>query len=316
MTRSSIAVASLLVWAAAGCNKSLPRPATPAPVEPPPTIEPPAEQTITLEPTPPPKPAVDPNAPADVGAPPPEADRAPSGLASRVLQTGTGARHPGPDDRVKVHYTGWTAAGVKFDSSVDRGEALELPLNGVIKGWTEGLQLMVEGEKRRLWIPGSLAYGDSPPSTPDGPPGMPYGALVFDVELLGIKPAPTVPEDVTAPPRSASRTRSGLAYRVLQKGTGTRHPRADSTVEVHYSGWTTDGKLFDSSVVRGETVKFPLGAVIPGWTEGVQLMVVGERTRFWIPARLAYGDSPRPGVPAGLLVFDVELIDIADASGP
>jgi peptidylprolyl isomerase len=95
---------------------------------------------------------------------------------------------------------------------------------------------------------------------------------------------------------------------VLQKGTGSTHPRATSTVEVHYSGWTTDGKMFDSSVVRGRTASFPLNAVIPGWTEGLQLMVEGEKTRFWIPVELAYNGMR--GKPAGMLVFDVELIRI------
>ena len=82
-------------------------------------------------------------------------------------------------------------------------------------------------------------------------------------------------------------------------------------VEVHYSGWTTDGKLFDSSVKRGIPATFPLNGVIPGWTEGLQLMKVGQRMRFWIPGKLAYGDTPsRPGAPAGTLVFDVELLKI------
>jgi peptidylprolyl isomerase len=77
-------------------------------------------------------------------------------------------------------------------------------------------------------------------------------------------------------------------------------------VTVHYSGWTTDGKLFDSSVARGEPTTFPLNRVIPGWTEGLQLMVVGERRRFWIPEKLAYKGAA--GAPKGMLVFDVELI--------
>ena len=76
---------------------------------------------------------------------------------------------------------------------------------------------------------------------------------------------------------------------------------------VHYTGWTTDGKMFDSSMVRGSPATFELGQVIKGWTEGVQLMVEGEKTRFWIPENLAYkGQSP----PFGTLVFDVELIRI------
>jgi FKBP-type peptidyl-prolyl cis-trans isomerase len=79
---------------------------------------------------------------------------------------------------------------------------------------------------------------------------------------------------------------------------------------VHYTGWTTDGKMFDSSVVRGSPASFSLSQVIAGWTEGVQLMKVGDKFRFWIPGKLAYGDHPRPGAPAGMLVFDVELIAI------
>jgi FKBP-type peptidyl-prolyl cis-trans isomerase len=115
------------------------------------------------------------------------------------------------------------------------------------------------------------------------------------------------PPDVAAPPEDAEFTESGLASKVLQKGTGTEHPTATSTVTVHYTGWTTDGKMFDSSVKRGKTSSFPLNRVIKGWTEGLQLMVLGEKRRFWIPAELAYGENGR--VP-GMLVFDVELFEI------
>ena len=120
------------------------------------------------------------------------------------------------------------------------------------------------------------------------------------------------PENVKAAPADAITTSSGLAYKVLQKGTGDTHPTAASTVEVHYTGWMTNGEMFDSSVVRGETISFPLSGVIAGWTEGVQKMVVGEKTRFWIPGKLAYGETPsRPGYPYGTLVFDVELVGIS-----
>ncbi len=120
------------------------------------------------------------------------------------------------------------------------------------------------------------------------------------------------PEDVAAVPADAERSASGLAWRVLVPGTGTQHPESDSRVEVHYTGWTSDGEMFDSSRVRGQTATFPLNRVIAGWTEGVQLMVAGEQRRFWIPPELAYANSSRPGAPQGLLVFDVELIDIKD----
>jgi peptidylprolyl isomerase len=248
-------------------------------------------------------------APADVAAAPADAEKTASGLASKVLQKGTGTEHPTADDTVRVHYTGWMTNGKMFDSSVVRGTPAEFPLNGVIKGWTEGVQLMVEGEKRRFWIPGELAYG-----TTETRPGRPFGTLVFDVELLGIKkapPAPAVPKDVAAPPKEAKKTKSGLAYKVLVKGKGKVHPTANSFVKVHYTGWTTDGKRFDSSVMRGEPAEFPLAGVIKGWTEGVQLMVEGEKTRFWIPGELGYGNDPGPpGRPYGMLVFDVELLEI------
>jgi FKBP-type peptidyl-prolyl cis-trans isomerase len=116
------------------------------------------------------------------------------------------------------------------------------------------------------------------------------------------------PPDVSAPPADASRTTSGLAWRVIEPGTGTRHPRPADRVTVHYTGWTTDGQLFDSSVIRGEPATFRLDEVIAGWTEGVQMMVEGETRRLWIPEPLAYGG--RPGAPQGMLVFDVQLIRI------
>ena len=116
------------------------------------------------------------------------------------------------------------------------------------------------------------------------------------------------PEDVAAPPADAETTASGLAHKMLEAGDGTEHPGPRSNVVVHYTGWLTDGSMFDSSVARGQPSAFPLDRVIAGWTEGVQLMVVGETRRFWIPANLGYGSGGRPGIPPNsTLVFDVEL---------
>ena len=115
------------------------------------------------------------------------------------------------------------------------------------------------------------------------------------------------PEDVKAAPADAKKTSSGLAYKIITPGKGKQRPTATSNVTVHYTGWTTDGKMFDSSVARGEPSSFPLNGVIKGWTEGVQLMVEGEKTRFWIPEPMAYGGR-RP--PFGMLVFDIELLKI------
>jgi FKBP-type peptidyl-prolyl cis-trans isomerase len=300
--RFSVLASAALAFASACTMKDPREAAKPAPVAsavasvvaPPPAPEPPKPPSI------PP--------PADVAAAPSDAATTPSGLASKVISPGTGKAHPGPTDRVKVHYTGWTKAGEMFDSSVARNEPITFSLNGVIKGWTEGVQLMVAGEKRRLWIPAVMAYGERAAH------GTPSGDLTFDIELLEFTPAPkppTVPEDVKAPPASAKKTASGLRYRILKQGAGPKSPKASDTVVVDYSGWTTDGKMFDSSITRGEHATFPVGGVIPGWTEGLQLMKIGDKMRFWIPGSLAYGDTPkRPGMPFGMLVFDVELFEV------
>ena len=116
------------------------------------------------------------------------------------------------------------------------------------------------------------------------------------------------PPDVATPAPDATVTASGLATKVLQPGVGTQHPRGNSRVRVHYTGWTTDGQMFDSSVVRNDPISFGLNQVIAGWTEGVQLMVEGEKRRLWIPEKLAY--AGQRGAPQGMLVFDVELIKI------
>ena len=245
--------------------------------------------------------------PSDVSAVPENAEKTESGLASRVLKEGTGSDSPAAADTVTVHYSGWTTDGKMFDSSVKRGQPSSFPLNRVIKGWTEGLQLMVIGETRRFWIPADLAYGENPGG------GRPGGLLVFDIELLEIQKAPEppkVPEDVASVPDNAEVRDNGLASRVITAGSGSTKPKKSDMVTVHYSGWTTDGQLFDSSVARGQPATFGLNQVIPGWTEGVQLMVEGEKRRFWIPAKLAYGESPRGGAPAGMLVFDVELLKV------
>jgi FKBP-type peptidyl-prolyl cis-trans isomerase len=249
-----------------------------------------------------------PAAPRDVAEAPPQAVTTASGLSWKLLSKGQGAAHPGPHDKVLITFTGWTPEGAAIDSSIPDGEPRPYVLDDLIKGLSEGLRLMGKGEARRFWIPATLADAGRLKRRGAG------GPSVFDVALVDFVKMPdpiAVPDDVDAPPAEAKRTSSGLAYKFLKRGKGKDHPTADSTVEVHYSGWTPEGQLFDSSVRRGQSTSFPLNGVIKGWTEGVQLMVVGDKVRFWIPSALAYGDTPsRPGTPAGPLVFDVELLSI------
>ncbi len=106
-------------------------------------------------------------------------------------------------------------------------------------------------------------------------------------------------------------TASGLQYKVLEAGAGSTNPIATDRVKVHYHGTLIDGTVFDSSVDRGEPITFGLNQVIPGWTEGLQLMVEGEKTRFFIPSDLAYGNRAAGKIkPGSTLIFDVELIGI------
>jgi len=216
-----------------------------------------------------------------------------------VLTPGTGKRHPKPTDVVRAKFTGWTASGQAFGAA----EPSLLNMSQQPPGWAEALAQMVEGEKRRLWMPASLAYGNAP--------GSPTEALILDLELLGIPEAPAAPADVKAPPKDATQLPSGLAYKVLTHGKGDKHPTATSRVTMHYSGWTKSGKMFDSSIMRGTPLTIGLNQVIPGWTEGVPVMVVGDKMRLWIPAAMAYGVKPSsPSNPAGDLVFDLELLAI------
>ena len=153
----------------------------------------------------------------------------------------------------------------------------------------------------------------APPATT-----KPAAAPPSSMPMMPPKPAPIpAPSDVAAAPADAQKTASGLASKVIKKGTGTKKPGPTDKVKVHYTGWTTDGKMFDSSRTRGQPITFPLNRVIKGWTEGVGLMVEGEQRRLWIPAAMAYGEKPaRPGAPSGNLTFDVELLEIIKPDTP
>jgi len=236
-------------------------------------------------------------APADVASAPADASKNSSGLATKLLKPGNGTEHPAKDELVVVEFTGWTSDGKMFDSTQEHGGPHSLTLSRVLPGLSEGIQMMVVGETRRLWIPQALAF--------NGKEGKPAGQLTFDVTLLDMPLR--APSDVKAPPEDATQTKSGIYYKVLHPGTGQRHPKKIDEVVVQYTGWTTDGKMFDSSYTRGQAMSLPLDRVIAGWAEGIQLMVEGEKARLWIPEKLAYKGK---NAPYGMLVFDIELIRI------
>lgn len=231
-----------------------------------------------------------------------------SGLEYQIIEKGKGGKKPKPGDMVTVHYTGKFTNDTVFDSSVKRGQPIKFTLGTgqVIKGWDEGIALLEVGDKAKFIIPPDLAYG----SQARGP--IPANStLIFDVELIDVKEKITPkPFDVTG--KDTVSTASGLKY-IKTHTTEGESPKAGQTVTVHYSGYLTDGSMFDSSVQRDEPFKFTLGRgqVIQGWDEGIALLKKGEKARLVIPYTLGYGEGGYPPViPAkATLVFDVELID-------
>jgi FKBP-type peptidyl-prolyl cis-trans isomerase len=230
--------------------------------------------------------------------PPADTKQTPGGVAYKTSKEGAGEK-PAAAQVITFHFNAKTMDGEVLQDSRQDPAPPTAPLNKLPKELGELFAEMKAGEVRQCWLPEAR---------------VPGGFVVAELELISIKdapPAPEVPKDIAAAPADAVKTASGLASKVLKEGTGKDKPKATDTVKVHYSGWTTDGEMFDSSVTRGEPTSFPLNQVIKGWTEGVQLMVVGEKRRFWIPEGLAYGPVvPDSGRPGGMLVFDVELLEI------
>jgi FKBP-type peptidyl-prolyl cis-trans isomerase len=230
-----------------------------------------------------------------------------SGLRYRIHPTGGGEK-PQATDTVTVHYAGWLNNGTEFDRSYG-SEPFTTTLNRVVRGWTEGLQLVREGGMIELEIPAELGYG----SRGGGSTIPPYSTLHFLVELLEIQEPPEPlepgPRDSDAPEEFTT-TESGLKYRVLRKSDGPQ-PATSDTVTVHYKGWLDDGTDFDSSYDRGEPTTFPLGGVIPGWTEGLTYVNQGGMIELEIPSDLGYGASGHAGIPPNAtLHFLVELLEI------
>lgn len=244
-----------------------------------------------------------------------------SGLQYMVLSKGPdGGASPTDKDMVKVEYEGRLSDGTVFDSSKQHGAPILLPMTtDLIPGWIEGLKLMHEGDKLRLFLPPDLAYGAEGAGQTIGP----NEALVFDVSLVSVvNPEKNAEKSKqflaeTAKKDGVKTTGSGLEYEVLTKGAdGAVSPKASDTVKVNYEGRLIDGTVFDSSYARGEPVSFPLNRVIPGWIEGLQLMHVGDKYRLYVPSDLAYGETGAPGGligPNEALIFDVELLDVKAA---
>ena len=266
--------------------------------------------------------------PLDVFAPPADAERDPSGLARKILTRGTGTTHPLlKGSYVELRYAGWERNGRQFEGSASNGEPGRYDPSELTEGLQHELVLMVEGERRRLWVPAAMAYGKRLNFA-----NAPKGDMTFEVELVRIIALPPAPTDLAGPPKDTTKetkhtkdakaptksTKSGLTYQVLTKGTGKRHPLEENRAQVIYSAWTPDGHMFQTSLINGDTTRVRVKLLPAGWREAMQLMVEGDKWRLWLPGKLAFGDlppgeTPLPfGPPPGPVIFDVELVKILD----
>jgi peptidylprolyl isomerase len=240
-------------------------------------------------------------APSPLDAPPKQAIPTATGVAYVVLKPAPKPQVLPTTDMIEFRANAWSADGETRINGEQSG-----PILGSMRRLMRGQPALARaimstpiGETRRWWF-------DAERMKP-GYPGMPELPHVLEVTVLREVDPTKAPADVAAPPADAVRTATGLAYKVLKRGKGGGRPTLDDAVMIHYTGWTTDGAVFDSSVQRGSRATFPLRALIDGWQEGLQLMSRGDTFRFWIPGPLAYDNAPTPNAPRGMLVFDVTL---------
>lgn len=243
-----------------------------------------------------------------------------SGLQYIVVREGAeGGLTPTARDRVTVHYDGRLPDGTQFDSSYNRGSTSSFGVSQVIAGWTEGLQLMSEGDEFIFYIPSELGYGENP-----RPGGVikPGDDLIFRVELEKVTQA-TPPRETdteawaTYTPWDSSRegvvkTDSGLEYVVLASGDPEGlSPAPSDLVVVFYEGRFDDtGEMFDSAFQRGEPAFYPAEGFIPGWVEALSMMKPGDRWLLHVPPQLAYGPKGKGPIPPNTtLNFEIELMD-------
>lgn len=255
-----------------------------------------------------------PPVPEDVGKPSAKATALPSGMKRLVIKPGNGKDKPRQFDNVTYHYTVWNSDGKMLDTSTSRDRPTTVAPYKESPALGEILTSMVAGERTRFWVDAERTTGNG-----RGIPGA-HGVLCYEVEVQAVTKAqhepPNTPPDVAKPPAGVKQSPKGVSYRVLKAGTPkeVRHPEPTDTVKVQYTGWTTDGRMFDSSQLRGDPATFNLKGVVAGWTDAIPLMTIGDRWRLWIPEELAY--KGQAGKPKGMLVFDVELVDIIKANAP
>ena len=251
-----------------------------------------------------------PAVPPDVAQPPATAKTTKSGAKWIEVRPGTGKQKATTADDVTFNYTAWNAEGRMLETTEMKKRPVKSAVYRQPPPLEDILSQMTGGQRVRFWVEADRMKKPQP--------GPATGQLCYEVDLVTIEksknPPPPVPADVAKPPADAKKSDKGIWYKVLKPGKGGPHPTQGDSVRVNYTGWTTDGRMFDSSIIKGEPAEFNLRGVIVGWTEGIPLMSVGDKFRFWIPDHLAY--KGQPDRPQGMLVFDIELLEIKPPATP
>jgi peptidylprolyl isomerase len=244
-----------------------------------------------------------PATPPDVAGPPKDAKTAKAGGRWMVVKRGEGGKERArPWDEVAVAYTGWDRTGKLLNSTELQGKPVVAPAENLPAIFREVIPQLAVGDRARFWFPATMLANVKDP---------PEGDVCYEAELVSITrlaEPPPVPPDVAAPPKDAKQTPKGAFYRVLKSGGGTQIPTSKDTITAHLTGWTSDGKRFESTIPKGTPKTWRVVAMIPGLTDAFLLMPVGDTWRIWVPENLAYAGGP--GRPQGMLVFDVTMVSI------
>lgn len=229
-------------------------------------------------------------------------------VTSKRLRAGRGGPRPSDNDLVALEYRIWKRDGTLTGSSGTSGPSIE-SVGRLRPALARVVKTMTVGERRLVWIPARFDQRPQDGDDDDDDRAPPID-LAIDVTLASLRRAPPPPRPLGVAPASARRTSSGLAYAVLRSGTSTRHPGPSDRVTLNLTSWVRDGSLFQSAALDGQPASVRIVELPAGLREGLPFMRVGDRFRFWVPARLAYGDAPRRGLPAGPLTYEIELLSV------
>ena len=237
------------------------------------------------------------------------------GLYSQILKKGTNNVPLRGHDIVHIRYKVWNSKGKNIDASDRKYHLLKYRVDGggvagqsrIIEGWPKLFPYLKEGETRRVWIPQHLAYGENAPEDL-------RGTLVFEMTVDKVERPITPPafdEFPEQPDEDTKKFPSGLAALKTNKVEGKIVPKPDDNVVIHLDLWDSKGKLFRSTNAVDRQNQVSLAHIVPGMKEAIGMMKVGERYRFWIPAKLTYGDNPPLSFPKGDWICDIELVSIS-----